>query len=92
MDATFIRACKLSSMVMITKGNIKITHKTKELTQDHHTLLYGGAADLVAKRLPGNQEVGGSNPTAVHMDKNESWTLGKLPAQNVPQIASRTRV
>ena len=34
----------------------------------------------------------GSNPTAVHMGKNENWTLGKLPAQNVPQIASRTRV
>ena len=31
----------------------------------------------VVKQTLGNQEVGGSNPTAVILVENEKWTLGK---------------
>ena len=56
----------------------------------HMTLsTFGGQHGLVVKRPPGNQEVGGSNPTT---GKNENWTLGSPPAQNVPQLFSRTEM
>ena len=36
---------------------------------------YRGAARSGGKRPPGNQEVGGSNPAAVRVGKNENWTF-----------------
>ena len=45
----------------------------------------GGQRGLAVKLPSGNQKVGGSNPAAVMQVENENWTLGRPPAQKVPQ-------
>ena len=46
---------------------------------------HGGQRGLAVKHPSGNQKVRGSNPTAVMQVENKNWTLGRPPAQKVPQ-------
>ena len=46
----------------------------------------------MVKRPPGNQEVGVQTPLQPCRWKNENWTLGLPPVQNVPQRSTVTLV